>query len=840
MINTIQTTLKGWPNIEGVMPYGHSHLWQPEMLFWLNTLLDGMAGTSYFVIPLATILFMKKRRGLQKVKPVFWLFVAFILSCGITHIMEMYTIWQPSYRVSGWQKVSNAAISVAAAIAILPFLPRLLKNLSTSSLKQANNELQKQVEERERAERELQLHKDNLEVLVKNRTKDLEDTLLQLKCEARDRQRAQKQVTFQASMLDQLDSSIIAADTNGKIVYWNQYAERLFGWTREEALGKKTSELLIPKSGQLANEIRHQDFIKKEHWEGEITMRHSNGKTFPVHVSAAALTNEEGESVGYSLVCFNMTDHVRIASRLRLDKEKAERAALAKQDFLSTMSHEIRTPLNVVINMTRLLMDEGPREDQLEYMKSLQFSANHLLVIINDILDFAKIDAGKIKLEKINFSPREVSEGIIKAFKFRAEEKNISVRSDWDDTIPEYVLGDEVRLTQILNNLVGNAIKFTARGFVSVHAELLSKKKNQCKIKFDVRDTGIGIPADQLKSIFQDYTQGSDDTTRKFGGTGLGLTICKRLVDIQGGELSVRSKEGLGSSFSFILTYEHSAKITKESQQARQSVDTEKLKGINLLLVEDNPSNRMVATSFLQKVGIQVATAEHGRQAVEKVQKDTFDIVLMDLQMPIMSGCDAASAIRNLGDDYKDLPIIALTADVVQGVKDRVMDCGMSDYLSKPFNPDELHYKIALNMGLISSDEVPFTPSEEEDDMMQLHRLIDQYNDDVKFVTNLLDSLRRSFQLLTEQVANSANQKDVYELRRLTHKLLPSIKMVGNQELHTHLTELKEALDQDSVDETEINQFVDEIRKSTTESIEYIDELVITMQDHKKHLTSHE
>lgn len=839
MRNIIQTILGGWLNGDGFTLQGHYYFWQPDTL-WLHALSDGITGTSYFIITFATFLFIKKRKDNQQVKPAFLLFIAFLFSCGITHFVEISTIWQPAYQMSGWLKAINAVIFVAVAIVIWPLIPKLLKTTSTSSIKKANNELQKQIKERERAERELQLHKDNLEMLVQNRTKDLEDTLLQLKYEARDRQRAQEQVNFQVSILNQLDSSIIAADANRKIVYWNQYAEYLFGWTKEEALGRKTSELLLPKSGKLASETRYLDFAKKKHWEGEIIMRHREGTTFPVHVSAAVLTNEQGESVGYSLVCFDMTEQVRIASRLRRDKEKAERAALAKQDFLSTMSHEIRTPLNVVVNMTRLLMDESPREDQSEYMKSLQFSANHLLVIINDILDFGKIEAGKIKLEKIDFSPREVTEGIIKAFKFRAEEKNISVRSDWDNEIPAYVLGDEVRLTQILNNLVGNAIKFTEQGFVSVHAELLSKEKNKCKIKFDVRDTGIGIPADQIKSIFQDYTQASDDTTRRFGGTGLGLTICKRLIEIQKGDLSVRSKEGLGSNFSFVLTYEHNAKITKEAQQARQEIDTEKLSNINLLLVEDNPSNRMVATSFLQKVGIKVATAENGQQALEKVQQDSFDIILMDLQMPVMDGCDAALAIRNLGGDYKSLPIIALTADVVQGVKDRVSECGMNDYLSKPFNPDELHYKIAYNMGLTSSEEGRFTSAEEEDDMMQLHRLIDQYNDDVKFVTNLLDSLRKSFQLLTEQVASSANQKDVYELRRLTHKLLPSIKMVGNQNLHTHLTGLKEALDQDSVSEVEISNFVDEIRKSTTESIEYIDGLVTTMQDHKNNLTPEE
>jgi PAS domain S-box-containing protein len=821
---------------EGFMPHGHCYFWQPDIL-WLHALSDGITGLAYFLIPVAIFLFMQKRRDIHTAKPIFWLFIAFIVSCGLTHFMEIYTIWYPAYRVSGWLKAVNAIISLATAIAIWPLVPKLLRIPSATSLKKVNAELQQEIEKRIQIERELQLHKDDLEVLVANRTQDLEGAMLQIKHEARDRQRVQEQVNFQASLLDQVDSSIIAADTDRKIVYWNQHAERLFGWTKIEALGRKTNELLLPQDGLAKNEVRYRELSQNKHWEGEITMKHRSGKTFPVHVSAATLTDEEGEEIGYSLVCFDMTDQARAERKLRRDKEKAERTALAKQDFLSTMSHEIRTPLNVVVGMTRLLMDENPKSSQMEYLKSLQFSANHLLVIINDILDFSKIESGKIKLEKISFSPREVAEGIANAFKFRSEEKNISLRVEWDDTIPERLVGDEVRFTQILNNLVGNAIKFTEQGFVSIHAKLLNRRDDKYEIKFEVRDTGIGIPKDRLKTIFNGYTQASSETTRKFGGTGLGLTICKRLIEIQKGNLQVRSKEGLGSNFCFTLTYEHDSSSSKQSVQQKQYLDSSKLKGVNLLLVEDNPSNRMVATSFLEKVGINVATAEHGEQAVEKVQQKNYDIILMDLQMPVMDGCDATSAIRALGGNYEKIPIIALTADVVQGVKDRVFECGMNDYLSKPFNPDELHYKIALNLDLVQPKEGEMPES--EDDIMQLHRLIDQYNDDVKFVTNLLTSLRKSFQLLTEQVANSADQKDVYELRRLTHKLLPSIKMVGNHSLQQHLSGLKEALDQESADEAEVARYIEEIRESTTQSIEYIDGLFTSIQEHKGQLASH-
>ncbi|MGD1894061.1 MAG: ATP-binding protein [Cyclobacteriaceae bacterium] len=820
---------------EGAFPHVHRYFSQPDIL-WLHALSDGITGLSYFLIPFAILVFIRQRQDINVAKPLFWLFMAFIVSCGVTHFMEIYTIWYPAYRVSGWLKAVNAVISLATAIAVWPLIPKLLRIPSTTSLKKVNAKLQQEIEKRIRIERELQLHKDDLEARVANRTQDLEDALLQIKHEARDRQKIEEQLSYQASLLDQLDSSIIATDNERHIVYWNKYAEGLFGWTSEEALGKKVSDLLLHENELAKHEQRYQKLVNNEHWEGEIKMRHRDRRSIPIHINAARLTNEQGEGIGYSLVCFDMTDQVRAERRLRRDKEKAERAALAKQDFLSTMSHEIRTPLNVVIGMTRLLMDENPKSSQIDYLKSLQFSANHLLVIINDILDFSKIESGKIKLEKISFSSRGVAEGIANAFKFRAEEKNISLRVEWDKDIPERLLGDEVRFTQILNNLVGNAIKFTEQGFVSIHAKLLNKRDDKYEIRFEVRDTGIGIPKDRLKTIFNGYTQASADTTRRFGGTGLGLTICKRLIEIQKGKLHVRSAKGLGSTFSFTLTYDHDSNASGQPPVPKPVIDTSKLKGVNLLLVEDNPSNRMVATSFLEKVGIRVSTAEHGEQAVEKVQQKNYDIVLMDLQLPIMDGCDATSAIRDLGGSYKNIPIIALTADVVQGVKDRVFECGMNDYLSKPFNPDELHYKIALNLNLVEPQEGEM--QESEDDIMQLHRLIDQYNDDVKFVTNLLTSLRKSFQLLTEQVANSADQKDVYELRRLTHKLLPSIKMVGNHSLQEQLGGLKEALDNDTADEVEIAQFIEKIRESTTQSIEYIDGLFTTIQEHKDQLTS--
>ncbi|MEQ9443015.1 MAG: ATP-binding protein [Cyclobacteriaceae bacterium] len=833
ILNSIQSLFSGG----GFLPRGYGSLWDSDIL-WLHTLSNAITGLSYFLIPIAIYyFFVRQQADIRNTRAIFWLLVIFILSCGINYFMNIYAIWYPTYHLAGWVKAINAVISLATAITILPYLPKLFKLSSAAELQKANIELQKRVEERDRVEHELQLHKDNLEDLVQSRTQDLENTLLQLKHEERDRQRAQDQAEFQSSLLDQLDSAIIATDNNQRIVYWNKHAVRLFGWQKEEALGKRSADLLFPKKDKAKNKQRCQELFSNTRWEGEINMLHRGERSIPIHTNATHLIDEQGKNIGHALVCFDITDQVKLETKLRRDKETAERAAVAKQDFLSTMSHEIRTPLNVVVGMTRLLMDGSPKKEQQEYLKSLQFSANHLLVIINDILDFAKIEAGRIKLEKIGFNPREVAEGIGKAFMFRAEEKNIRLRVEWDEAIPERMIGDEVRLTQILNNLVGNAIKFTDRGFVSINTKLLNKRGEKYEIQFEIRDTGIGIPKNRLQTIFQRYTQAEANTTRKFGGTGLGLTICKRLIELQGGLLQVRSKEGLGSNFSFTLTYDLDTKAPEKQLKPKQGFNTDKLKDLNLLLVEDNPSNRMVATSFLDKVGIQVDTAEHGGLAVEAVQRKKYDIVLMDLQMPVMDGCEATTAIRALGGSFEQLPIIALTADVVQGVKDRVFECGMNDYLSKPFNPDELHFKIALNLNLIRPDEAPDVV-EINDDIVTLYELIDKYNDDVQFVTNLLDSLRKSFQLLTDQVSNSADQKNIYELRRLTHKLLPSIKMVENHALQEQLAGLKKILDNESADESEVNQYIDAIRESSNKSIEYIDNLFTSIQKHKDKLTA--
>ena len=353
------------------------------------------------------------------------------------------------------------------------------------------------------------------------------------------------------------------------------------------------------------------------------------------------------------------------------------------------MSHEMRTPLNAVIGLTHYLMLEKPREDQLKNLKILDFSAQNLLALVNDILDFNKIEAGKISIEKVDFSLKEIIDGISHSLELKADEKNIDLFFLIDPEIPDLLVGDPIRLSQILNNLIGNAIKFTEKGSVTVEIKLEELATDACRIHFSIKDTGIGIPEEKIDYIFETFTQASSDTTRKFGGTGLGLAITKRLLEVHGSEIQVKSKEGEGSVFSFSLTYAKAAGQPPVKQKS--NFEEKALQGIHILIVEDDSINVLLAESFLNKWGALTDTAENGRVAVERVREKYYDLVLMDLQMPEMDGYQASEAIRALeGDYFKTVPIIALTAGATTDIREEVLAKGMNGYMTKPFNPEEL------------------------------------------------------------------------------------------------------------------------------------------------------
>lgn len=391
-----------------------------------------------------------------------------------------------------------------------------------------------------------------------------------------------------------------------------------------------------------------------------------------------------------------------LETQLILSKELAENAASSKSQFLSTMSHEIRTPMNAVIGFTHLLLQLNPRPEQAEYLQLLKFSAENLLVLINDILDFSKIEAGRIEFEEADFLIKELVSNIRLALLQKAEEKNIQLKLLIDQDLPNAVNGDPVRLGQILTNLISNALKFTEEGKVTIVASLNKKTNEHTIIDFEVSDTGIGISPDKLENIFESFTQASADTTRNFGGTGLGLTITKKLLELMGSEIKVTSELGRGSVFYFTLALKNSSMQFAGHLNDHLSMDEKSLKGVKVLIAEDNQINVILAKQYMKLWDIECDVAENGLIALAMVQTNNYDMVLMDLQMPEMDGYQATSAIRKLrGEKYKTLPIIALTASAMLDIKDKAFAVGMNDYISKPFNPKDLYKKIAFYSNLV-------------------------------------------------------------------------------------------------------------------------------------------
>ncbi|MFP4096629.1 MAG: response regulator [Cyclobacteriaceae bacterium] len=809
-----------------LMPIGSGFNWLPEIV-WPHAVSDTLIALAYFTIPLGIYRIMKKRNDIEEAQPLLMLFIAFIVLCGMTHLTAVYNIWHTSYHFSSTLKALTALVSVATATMLWPAIPRILKIPSAAALRRSNAQLEIEIQERVRAEKALQKQQENLEQLVKLRTHDLEKAAQRLRRQINEFEEAEQKILFQAQLLDQVETAVIATDVQYHIIYWNHCAEKVYGWKSHEVIGKKATDILIRKDQQQSSQLLLKKIQNKKSWEGEFTVAHKSSRKIPVHLNCAATINSSGHHIGFTLVSYDISHHVRSEKLLQKAKEKAERKASARQDFLSTMSHEIRTPLNVIMGMTRLMLDEKPRPDQMDYLRSLQFSANHLLIVINDILDLSKIEAGKVKLEKISFSPREVLADVENAFTIRAEEKKLELRTEVDPQVPAAVIGDQVRLTQVLNNLVSNAIKFTEKGFVSIHMGAEPRPHGITQLTIIVKDSGIGISKDKLDTIFESYTQAEENTTRKFGGTGLGLTITKKLIDIQDGEMQVNSLEGIGSTFRCEIPYETDNSTASELIETIQEERLISLKGNYILLVEDNHANRMVASNFLRKMGAEVDFAQNGQEALEMVSSQQYHIILMDLQMPVMDGYEATRAIRAMGDAYADIPIIALTADVVADVRIKAQQAGMNDYLSKPFVPEVLN--VLLARYLKKSEPLEETELQHHtlgaEDSYTLEHILAEYGKDAEFAHTLLESLGRSLYLLQEEVSHLAEKRDITALRAMIHKMRPSLRMLQNKELEEQLLSLRKMLSKNNLTDTEIRLKLEEIEMASRKSIFYIESL---------------
>ena len=378
-------------------------------------------------------------------------------------------------------------------------------------------------------------------------------------------------------------------------------------------------------------------------------------------------------------------------AELMIAKENAEKASVVKAQFLSTITHELRTPMYAVTGLTHLLLSENPTEEQKKHLDSLKFSGEYLLSLINNILDLNKLEADKVEVEQATFNLRKRVDDVLFALERSAQEKGNKLNLEYDEEIPEQIIGDPLMISQILINLIGNGNKFTRDGDIFIRIKQLSSNESQTYLHFEVEDTGEGISKKKQKDIFQNFTQGSVQINRKFGGTGLGLSIVKRLLTLQKSKIELESTLGKGSKFFFDIKYGLAKSKTNETEERVYEIDYEALKGKKLLVVEDNKINQMITRKILEKNEMMCEVADNGEIAIEKVRFENFDLVLMDIHMPGISGIEATQKIREFN---KDLPILALTAVTIEENIDDFYLAGFNDIIPKPYKVEEFFFKI--------------------------------------------------------------------------------------------------------------------------------------------------
>lgn len=489
-------------------------------------------------------------------------------------------------------------------------------------------------------------------------------------------------------------------DIKGRVMLSNSAMQKMMGYTELELRGQTVESITYHED--LEVDLKNLEDLNQGKIHSYVMRKryvHKSGELIWGRLSVSLVRTSSQKPLYYIAQVVNISEEVKAQEGLELQRQLAIEAANSKSEFLSVMSHEIRTPLNAVIGTVNMMkMEAFNPEAHKEYLDILDFSSQNLLSIVNDILDLNKIESGKVDIENMPFNLESLIVNVRKAHEIKAEENNTILKSEIESQVSSKYLGDSARLLQVLNNLVGNAVKFTKNGEVILKV----RTNNSGEVTFLVQDNGIGISKDNLKHIFDPFTQGDRSTTRKFGGTGLGLAISNRLVSLMGGELLVDSLLGKGSTFHFTIPM--TAIEQKDSKQEEHDYSKEKdLNGLNILVVEDNAINLMIATKFLEKWKARVDSAANGKESLDKFEVGKYDLILMDIQMPVMNGYDASVEIRKLD---RVIPIIAFTASALNEEKLKMQECGINDYVLKPFNPEELFSKIVrAKMGYSSSSE---------------------------------------------------------------------------------------------------------------------------------------
>ena len=646
------------------------------------------------------------------------------------------------------------------------------------------------------------------------------------------------------------DYAIITIDMNRYITDWNAGAEHILGYSKEEMIGQ-TADIIFTAEDR-KNKIPEQEMQRALlHGQGEDERWHmrKDGSRFWGSGMMMPLLDKNKAALGFLKIMRDQTERMQMEEAFRLAKAEAEQAAHAKEEFLAHMSHEIRTPLNAVIGLSNLLLRQNPQPEQLENLQTLKFSAENLMVLVNDILDFSKIQAGKVTLAETDVNLRELMNSLRKAHQPHASEQENTLQFQIDERIPEMVRTDQLKLSQVLHNLVSNAVKFTKKGMIKVEVNLKRKKKNKLWIDFSVSDTGIGIPQDKLTAIFDLFTQADNSTVREYGGTGLGLSITKLLLELMDSHIEVESQEGVGSRFIFTLPMKESMAAGASSVEttAHQEVQTH-LSHTRLLVVEDFDINRKILKQFFTNWWeLTPDEAVNGQEAVAMAQKEQYDLILMDVRMPVMDGYQAARSIRNLPNNmYQKVPIIALTADTLHEIEKHPEAALFTDIITKPFDPDDLQQKLiryaprekmkADHSSGVSTTGVPATgmpatgmpatgvPANTPSPQVDIKKVEAFCKGNTKHIKLFLKEAIRSLQSSPEKFSEIMSQRNEQALSDLKHKLTLLLDMLALEDMKALLEQSKLLLKENAAQEQ-----LQQIQEKQTMMVEQI---VAALEEH--------
>ncbi len=595
-----------------------------------------------------------------------------------------------------------------------------------------------------------------------------------------------------------LHAAVSETDADGRITYVNSEFARLTGYAPHEIIGQ-THRIL--NSGTHSSEFWRDMFATIEHdgiWKGEVCNKAKDGSIYWINATNAAIKDTYGKTTGYVSVRSDITQTIlreqslkRAQMELLETTEKAKAASLTKSNFLSTMSHEMRTPLNGVIGALELVSRTGLDKEQIELVDIALQSSEALLVHINDVLDFSKMEAGKLELDWKPFDLNALVKSVLDIVATQADARGNRLESEWKGAVPRYLVGDRIRVRQVLLNLVSNANKFTKNGCITVRVERIGGSDERPDIDVGVFDTGIGIPKNRLKDLFQEFSMLDSSYTRRTSGTGLGLAISKRLVEAMNGSVGVNSVEGEGSHFWFKLSLASLLDApSQETPVIRKS--SAAVRKLNILVVDDNATNRIVATRMLESEGHEIATANNGREALEAASSTRYDAIFMDISMPEMDGIEATARIRELPEPFRSVRIVALTANAIAGDRERFLAAGMNDYLTKPIRRADIEKHLALIVDARSSEESAPAPTQplaaaggEELaallDVSELESLAAATSPEV--VPVVVEEYLRELSGRLEQALAAMRSKNFDDLKKVTHAIAGASASTGAQRL---------------------------------------------------------